>query len=182
MIHRTLPLAVLTVLLAASGTSLASEQLNAGYGDKGSLNGFPDHTLPVLVQVNSQGRVTKIDPAYELSPALDKMVRDTVTQMISKPAVDKHGKPIPSEFVLNLALASTERADGKLDTQFNYVSTQPVPSGRWYWAHEDGRNLALVDASRGDRVGIPHVPKLQPPPNVPPPQPNPQPQPDQRQL
>ncbi len=177
MQHKQLALTVMSALLALSWTSVASNPIKANYGDKGSLNAFPDHTLPVLVKVSSKGQVTDIDPAYELSPGLDRMVEETVSRMISKPAVDKNGTPIPSQFVLNLAVDASQRSDGSFDTALRYVSTQPVPSGQWTWSHVEGRSLALIDKSRAKDDGDAPVFSLRPPPSLPPQTPNPQPPP-----
>jgi hypothetical protein len=54
------------------------------------------------------------------------------------------GHPVSSQFVINLAMQATPRTDGKYDARFVYVSTSPVPSGSWYWVHQDGVRLALA--------------------------------------
>ena len=75
--------------------------------------------------------------------------------MISRPAMNKHGNPMSSQFVLNLVLDSTPRDDGSYDAQFRYASTQPVPPGRWGWSHVDGHELALLDLSGPSRRRAP---------------------------
>lgn len=111
-----------------------------------SLNQFPPKVLPVLVQVDSHGKVTQVSPSIELAPRYDRLLRQSLDQMITRPAND-HGRPIASQFVINLGLQATARPDGKYDARFVYVSTSPVPPGSWYWVHVDGHRLAL--RSRG---------------------------------
>ena len=123
------------LLMAGSGVAMASS---------GSLNEFPSRVLPVLVQVDSHGKVTDVSPSIALAPQFDRLLRQTLDEMINKPA-DDHGRPVASQFVINLALRTSPRADGAYDAQFAYVSTLPVPSGSWYWAHIDGHRLALVN-------------------------------------
>lgn len=127
--------AVLNVLLACAGTAAASS---------GSLNEFQPQVMPVLVQVNSHGQITDVSPAIELSPKLNRLLRANLDEMINKPATDKNGRPISSQFIINLALQAGPLGNGNFDTHFAYVSTSPVPSGSWYWVHIDGHRLALA--------------------------------------
>jgi len=127
---------VSAVLAACSG---------AAFAESASLNQFKPHALPVLVQVDSHGKVTGASPAMDLSPKLTRLLRNNLDEMISRPAVDKHGRPISSQFVINLALQAAPRPDGRYDTRFAYVSMSPVPSGSWYWVHIDGHRLALAN-------------------------------------
>jgi hypothetical protein len=107
-----------------------------------SLNQFTPKVLPVLVQVDSHGKVTQVSPSVELAPRYDRLLRQTLDQMITRPAND-HGRPVASQFVINLGLQTSPRPDGNYDAKFVYVSTSPVPSGSWYWVHIDGHRLAL---------------------------------------
>jgi len=126
-------LSTLTIGQAALATSM-------------SLNRFPSRVLPVLVQVDSHGRVREVSPAVELAPRYDRLLRQTLDQMITRPAND-HGHPVASQFVINLAMQSSPRPDGQYDARFVYVSTSPVPPGSWYWVHIDGHRLALRSRS-----------------------------------
>lgn len=110
-----------------------------------SLTHFTPRVEPVLVQVDALGKVVSASPAYALSPQFTHLLRANIAEMIHGPAIDKHGKPIPSQFVLNLAVEATPTESGNYATSFRYVSTQPVPSGNWFWSHEDGHRLALVN-------------------------------------
>jgi len=112
-----------------------------------SLNQFRSKVLPVLVQVDSHGKVTQVSPAVELAPRYDRLLRQTLDQMITQPA-SEHGHPVSSQFVMNLGLQTSPRPDGNYDAHFVYVSTSPVPPGSWYWVHIDGHRLALK--SRND--------------------------------
>ena len=134
-------LAVAVVAMLGSAGATADDSM--------SLNQFPHKVEPVLVQVNAQGKVTEASPAYQLTPKLHRLLRANLDEMIRKPAVDKHGKPIPSQFIMNLAVRTEPRAGGDYDAWFAYVSTKPVPPGSWYWVHLDGDRLAL--ASQGMR-------------------------------
>lgn len=113
-----------------------------------SINRFTPRVLPVLVQVDSHGKVTGVSPAIELAPRYDRLLRQTLDQMITRPAND-HGRAVASQFVINLGLQTSPRADGQYDARFVYVSTSPVPPGSWYWEHIDGHRLAL--RSQGSR-------------------------------
>lgn len=146
---RTTRVAIALVAMLASTGAIADDSM--------SLNQFPHRVEPVLVQVNAQGKVTEASPAYRLTPKLNRLLRANLDEMIRKPAVDKHGKPIASQFVMNLALQTTPRAGGDYDVQFAYVSTAPVPNGSWYWMHLDGDRLALADRSTMYRRE-PHMP------------------------
>ncbi|MBP1474471.1 hypothetical protein J7I44_09165 [Frateuria sp. MAH-13] len=119
--------------LAAGQSALATSM---------SLNRFTPRVLPVLVQVDSHGKVTQVSPSIELSPRYDRLLRQSLDEMITRPAND-HGRPVASQFVINLGLQTTPRPDGNFDAKFVYVSTSPVPSGSWYWVHVDGHRLAL---------------------------------------
>lgn len=109
-----------------------------------SLTQFPHRVEPVLLKVDTQGAITSMSPAYKLTPKLENLLRSNLGEMISKPATDKAGKPISSQFIMNVALDAQKRADGNYDVRFAYVSTSPVPPGSWYWLHLDGDRLALA--------------------------------------
>lgn len=134
---KTLQSAVIAgILVATTGVAMASS---------GSLSEFKPRFLPVLVQVDSHGKVTEASPANELPPHLRRLLRSNLDEMISKPATDKHGRPMASQVIINLVLKTTPNENGRYDAQFAYLSTAPVPSGSWYWVHIDGHRLALAD-------------------------------------
>lgn len=143
--QRSLALGALTVFsgMAAAGS--------------GSLSEFIPKVLPVLVQVDSHGKVTGASPATQLPPKLRRLLRANLDEMVTAPAIDKKGRPMSGQFVMNLALHTSPRPDGDFDVKFAYVSTSPVPAGSWYWVHTDGRELALASQSSRNRgVYIPN--------------------------
>lgn len=139
------------IALGVALTAIASGALAAGTG---SLNEFPSKILPVLVYVNAHGKVTDASPAIRLPPALNRMLLANLSERITGPAI-VHGKPVASQFVMNLALVTTPRPGGDFDANFAYVSTSPVPPGSWYWVHSDGHRLALANRNgfQGTRPG-----------------------------
>lgn len=132
------------VLCAAAGAAGA---------DSISLNSFKPQFIPVLVQVNSAGKVTDASPAVELPVPVMRLLRKNLDELIAGPATTK-GRPVASQFVMNLTLQTSLRKDGQYDAQFAYVSTSPVPSGSWYWVNLDGHRLAL--ANRNSYNGARH--------------------------
>jgi hypothetical protein len=108
-----------------------------------SLNHFKGQVLPVLVKVNAHGRVTSVAPSIDLTPRYDHLLRGSLDEMIAAPAV-RNGHAVSSQFVINLALKTTPRPDGRYDVRFAYVSTQSVPAGNWFWSLRDGHELSLV--------------------------------------
>ncbi len=116
-----------------------------------SLSGFPHKTVPVLVKVDSHGKVTQISPAIELSPRYRSLIRQSIQEMITGPAI-YHGRAISSQLVMFLVSEARLREDGRYDVQFTSVKNQPVPAGSWFWLHDNGHRLALVsDSDRQNR-------------------------------
>ena len=136
----------LSALLGTTSVAMAAS---------GSLNQFTPRVMPVLVQVNAQGRVTDMSPSIDLTPQLARLLRSNVDELISGPAIVR-GRPIASQVVLNMALQATPQEQGKYSAQFTYVSSSPVPNGSWYWVHIDGHRLAL--AERGSRRNFEGMP------------------------
>ncbi|PWK91889.1 hypothetical protein [Fulvimonas soli] len=136
-------------LLMASHAALAASS---------SLSPFPPKLLPVLVNVNAQGKVTKASPAMELPPNLNRLLQQNLDELITGPA-HARDRAVSSQFIVNLYLKTAPRADGSFDASFAYASTQPVPPGSWHWANIDDRRLALVsDSARPYRM-INRVPR-----------------------
>ncbi|RDJ00350.1 hypothetical protein DVT68_05995 [Dyella solisilvae] len=129
----------------------------------GALNPFPQRVLPVLVQVNSSGKVTSASPALALEPKMSRLLSQNLSEMITKPA-ESQGRPVASQFILNLQLEATKRPDGRYDAHFVSVSTQPVPAGNWHWVDIEGRKLALAGPDgltplQRDRLQEPPTPR-----------------------
>ena len=120
---------------------------SAAMASSGSLNEFKPKVMPVLVHVDASGKVTEVSPSAELSPKVNRLLRQSLDEMISKPAT-VHGRPISSQFIINLAVQASPRPEGDYLARFVYVSSSPVPNGSWYWVHIDGHRLAL--ANRND--------------------------------
>ncbi|HEX7341172.1 MAG TPA: hypothetical protein VF269_02735 [Rhodanobacteraceae bacterium] len=89
--------------------------------------------LPVFVQVDKHGKVTKIAPEIRLDSSLQTLLQRTLSQMITKPAHDAHGHPTASQFIITLALKSSLSADGQYRARFAYLSAKPLALGRWHW-------------------------------------------------
>lgn len=145
-----IPYSLIAAALMVAGVSAAQAQ-------SASLSPFAPKVLPVLVQVDTLGKITDLSPAVKLTPQLDRLLRQNLDEIISGPAT-RHGQPVPSQFVANMKLHATLAASGKYATQFVYVSSSPVPIGRWHWAHIDGYRLALVDSDRHRQRPVRHPP------------------------
>lgn len=117
--------------------------------DSMSLNHFRNHTLPVLVTVDSQGKVTRIQPAYEVPRAAKPLLKTTLDQLITGPSIHD-GKGVSSQAVIQLAVEAVPQDDGTFKVNFAYVKAMPVPYGSWFWNHIDGHRLAL-QADTGSR-------------------------------
>lgn len=115
-----------------------------------SLNEFRPGFMPVLVHVNASGKVTDVSPSIELSPKVNRLLRQNLDEMITKPATE-HGRPVSSQFIINLAMQASPRQEGDYLARFVYVSSSPVPNGSWYWVHIDGHRLALANRNDFDR-------------------------------
>lgn len=125
------------VLAVGAGAAMADSQ---------SLNEFRPRVMPVLVHVDARGKVTEVSPSTELSPKVSRLLRENLDEMITKPATE-HGRPVSSQFVINLAMQASPRQEGDYLARFVYVSSSPVPNGSWYWVHIDGHRLALANRS-----------------------------------
>ncbi|MFC5743751.1 hypothetical protein [Dyella tabacisoli] len=139
-------LALVGVLSSIGGAAMAAT---------GALSPFTPRYLPVLVQVNPEGKVTSVSPAIELSPVFSRLLAKNLDEMITKPAYD-HGHPVSSQFVINLALRATPREEGDYDAQFAYISTSPVPMGTWHWVDVEGRRFALAGPNNHSTDGRVH--------------------------
>lgn len=156
--------------VVVSQAAMASGSIN------GSMNNFPLRTLPVLINVDSTGKVVSASPAAELPPPVQRILLTNLDEMVTGPAHWK-GKAVSSQCIINVALKATERPDGKFDAGFAYVSSQPVPIGRWHWVNVDGRRLMLASDDsprpffpdrggfdRGSRFSAPPTMQSAPPP------------------
>lgn len=132
------------VVAAFAGTAMASS---------GSLVEFTPRIMPVVVQVNAQGRVTDILPSQQLKPWLRKMLVEQIDAWITEPAKN-HGKPTASRFIMEVAMRVQPRKDGEYDANFVYVKSMPLAfGGALHWdVINGGLELALVPDAAGSRV------------------------------
>ncbi|MGH8234148.1 MAG: hypothetical protein ACREPU_08120 [Rhodanobacteraceae bacterium] len=101
--------------------------------------------LPIVVEVNNQGRVTDINPAIQLRPWLRKMLIKQIDAWIVKPLTVK-GHPVDSRFILEVAMRTQPASDGKYDASFVYVKSLPLAyNGPQHWnVINGGLQFALV--------------------------------------
>jgi hypothetical protein len=106
--------------------------------------------MPVLVQVNAHGRVTDIQPSLPLTPWSQKLLAQQLDAWIDQPATYK-GRPIPSRFIVEVAMHTQSRKDGKYDASFVYVKSLPAPfGGAMHWnIINGGLEVALVADGTG---------------------------------
>jgi hypothetical protein len=129
---------------AFAGTATASS---------GSLVEFTPRIMPVVVQVNAQGRVTDVLPSQQLEPWAREMLVKQIDAWIAEPAMD-HGKPTASRFIMEVAMRVQPRKDGKYDANFVYVKSMPLAyGGALHWdVINGGLELALVSDGTGSRA------------------------------
>lgn len=130
-----------TSLLACAIAAFAG----TAFASSGSLVYFKPRVMPVVVQVNAQGKVTDILPSEQLRPQTRNLLMKQLDAWIAKPATVK-GKPVASTFIAEVAMRATPRKDGKYDVSFLYVKSLPMPfGGSVYWDNiNGGLELALV--------------------------------------
>lgn len=134
---RLIPMSLMACTLAAmAGPALA---------DTMSLTQFRPQVMPVLVQVNTQGHVTKLLPSVQLSPQLERLLRQSIEQWVVKPASVK-GHAVESQVIMKVALQAVPVNGSKnYDVSFTYVSMVQSPFGAAaHWVWKDGHELALV--------------------------------------
>lgn len=105
-------------------------------------NAMNSHLLPILVNVDATGKVTGISPAYKLRPSFQRLLRNTISKMVTKPAM-KNGKAVNSQFVLTLSVLISKAVNGKAQTTLKYLSVKPLPPGTWHWNRNEENRLAL---------------------------------------
>lgn len=127
---------VASALAALAGTAMASS---------GSLVEFKPQVMPVVVQVNAQGKVTDVLPPQQLPPKLSQLLVRQLDEWVVKPATVK-GHPVASRFIAEVAMRASPRKDGKYEASFVYVKSLPMPfGGAVHWNVIDGGlELALV--------------------------------------
>ncbi|HET7163097.1 MAG TPA: hypothetical protein VFI32_10555, partial [Rhodanobacteraceae bacterium] len=123
-------------IAASAGTAMASS---------GSLVEFKPKVMPVVVQVDARGQVTDVLPSEQLTPWLRRMLVEQLDAWIVKPATVKD-HPVASRFIIEVAMQTKPRKDGKYDANFVYVKSLPMPvAGAVHWnVINGGLELALV--------------------------------------
>lgn len=106
--------------------------------------------VPVLVSVDSQGKVRRVQASQTLRPSLNKLLRKNLDEAIVAPAL-RNDKPVNSQIVMRMKLDVTPTEDGRYAARFLPVDTKQVPYGAWFWLL-DGDRYALVDNLRGPPV------------------------------
>lgn len=101
--------------------------------------------MPVVVQVNAQGKVTDINPALQLRPWMRQMLIKQIDAWIVNPLTVK-GHPVDSRFIIEVAMRTNPAADGKYDVSFVYVKSLPLAyGGPQHWnVINGGLQFALV--------------------------------------
>ena len=124
-----------------AGTAMASS---------GSLVEFKPQVMPVLVQVDTHGRVTDVQPSFQLTPWSQKLLTQQLDAWINGPATD-NGHPVSSRFIVEVAMHTAQRKDGKYDASFVYVKSLPAPlGGAMHWnVINGGLEVALVEDGTG---------------------------------
>ncbi|GLQ92791.1 hypothetical protein [Dyella acidisoli] len=129
---------IAAALALITGPSLAVEL---------SVNTMDSRVLPVFVQVNSEGEVTRILPAEQLTPKFNRMLDEAIRSWIKKPAM-VNGHAVNSSMIMRVSLNVQPRSDGNYDLFYHYISTTATPmasaSSYWKWTNN---NLALVTDS-----------------------------------
>ena len=127
---------VLLATMTATGSAL-------GAGSMSHRLETDQTVIPVLVQVNAHGKVTRVSPSAQLAPRYQRLLRDNIEQLVVGPA-RSNNQAVSSQFVMNVTLKSMPRDDGKYDAHFAYVSARPVPLVPMHWVNIDGRRLELA--------------------------------------
>lgn len=92
--------------------------------------------LAVLIQVDEHGHVSKIRYTEKLPDSIAKLLKDTITQWITKPAV-VDGRHVASQLLLTVELRTKPTADGQEEAYFAYVASEAVPNNH-DWKLVDG--------------------------------------------
>lgn len=147
----TLAISLAAWMFLAGGFATASAK---------STQAAQSRTLPVLVKVDTKGKVTEVSPAYRVRPSFQRLLRNTISKMITKPAMKK-GKAVTSQLVITLAVLTSKDANGNAESTLKYLAAKPLPPGAWSWGHDAQGRLALTSQSPQDNIQIPLTPMEQ---------------------
>lgn len=112
--------------------------------DKTPSDKASKRVIPVLVTINTHGKVTEVDPAFRLSPKYKDLLSKTLSAMIKTPARE-HGKPVTSQLLMSMQLKAEANPDGNYAVHFAYVNSKQMPTGSWYWVHTSQHQLRLAN-------------------------------------
>lgn len=129
---------ILTTLLLLVAVWMPAAHADTNTGDA--------RTLPVIVNVDKKGSVSEIIPAYRISPGFRNMVRDTLSKMITSPAM-RDGKPVSSQLVITLGVVQKQLAGGKSSVSLKFLASKPLPAGNWHWLLRANKPPALANAN-----------------------------------
>jgi hypothetical protein len=128
------------ILIACAVAALAGPAM----ADSMSITQFKPRVMPVLVEVNAHGHVTKILPSTQLTPKLQRLLAENIKQWVVRPASVK-GHQVDSQVIMQVALKAVPVEGNKYDVSFTYVSMVQSPFGAAaHWVWKDGHELALV--------------------------------------
>lgn len=122
------------LLLTAAAPALAAELAVATY---------EEGVIPVLITVDKAGKVTSMVPSQRLKPSVNRLLRETIDQLVIDPA-QRNGKASSSQAVIRMKLESIARDDGQYDARFVPIEIKSVPTSAWGW-RINGQSYALVN-------------------------------------
>ncbi|TAA43326.1 hypothetical protein [Pseudoxanthomonas winnipegensis] len=128
------------LLMAAAAPALATELAIATY---------EEGVIPVLITVNKEGKVTSMVPSQRLKPSVNRLLRETIDQLVIDPA-QRNGEASSSQAVIRMKLESVARDDGQYDARFVPIEIKSVPTSAWGWKI-NGQSYALVNGSDNAR-------------------------------
>lgn len=128
------------LLMAAAAPALATELAIATY---------EEGVIPVLITVNKEGKVTSMVPSQRLKPSVNRLLRETIDQLVIDPA-QRNGEASSSQAVIRMKLESVARDDGQYDARFVPIEIKSVPTSAWGWKI-NGQSYALVNGSDNSR-------------------------------
>lgn len=126
-----------TAALALASLSCSATELTVARFEQG--------VVPVLVSVDSRGKVTRVQASQTLKPSMNRLLRKNLDEAIVAPAL-RNDRPVNSQVVMRMKLDLTPLTDGQYAAKFLPVESKPVPYGAWFW-RLDGDRYALIDAS-----------------------------------
>jgi hypothetical protein len=137
---RPILLSLIVTLGFASGLAMASPQ---------DGNRAVNRVIPVLLNINTKGKVTEVNPGYRLRPNFKQFLNGQLKKIAVKPAMEK-GKPVSRQYLLMLALKAAPREGDNYSVNLKLLSSKalPIGLGPWHWVHGDGHHLALASPSQ----------------------------------